>query len=259
MTPLFPALTLTHTQEGSGSQDDIQTLTYNDTVPDGNLNGGFKLIIKGLTVGNFGTNPSATFAATLLTQAGVTGVTVTGGPLKTSPLVFTTATATQATIQITSNTLTYSTTKWVPVINLIEYYEVVSNSIYAQTALWSTQAVYPTKTPTSGTVTLRLQTFVGQNQLTPVPYNCTAKQFKDAMAAISLNPLSYDVYGGPWPKPIVVEFKNSLRYQSQYRLTVVTNSLNNQAVPTIIPTGKQLLVTYHSQLKKHIVVRPGYV
>ncbi len=267
MVPLTPIVQIEVTQVGSGSVDDIQTMTLTKTYVaitqvSNNISGGFSIIVANKTVTGIPPNCSAAYMTTLLSQFQVTGIVVTGGDLGTNPLVFITASSAQSPIQLGKSTLEYKPSKWVPIVNVIDYEEVVTSSIYAATALWSQQSIWPDKTATSGTVVLKLQTYSGLATLPAIPFNCTAQQLLDAIVAgvssSQLNPASYEVYGGPWPKPLTIQFKNTLQYQSILRFQVLTNSLNNGAVPQIFPTGKQLLVSYHPQLKKYIVVRPGY-
>lgn len=258
LNPLKPILSFANTQIGTASQDDIQTLTCEPTANFGR----FKLVIEGLTTSFVSYNDSASYIQTRLTAAQITDVVVTGGPINVAPLVFTTTNKAQSNFSVTGSTLEYKPLRWVPSTTPVEYFEVVSSSLYSSTTTWNIQAIWLPSTPTSGTVALGIYMNVYSNPkiLPALPYNATAVQFKAAMdASLAVNTMNYDVYGGPWPKPIVVEFKNSLKYQSSRRFFVSTNSLAPSSSPVIAPIGKQVLVTKHSGMGKYIVTRPGYL
>ena len=250
MSPLKPSPKIVVTQQGSPTQDDIQELTA-DVKP---TTGNFRIASGSLKTAFLGGSSSVTQIQNAINAVFTVDVTVTGGPLGDAPIVITTSTAAQVPFKIVEDTTVVIPYKWVPATGLTDFVEVSSTSLYTTTGLNSTAAIWLSAAATSGTVTLRL---LGVNMT--VPYSCTAAQFKAAMAPLGINVLNYDVYGGPWPKPIVIEWKNSIRYTNQLVFTVVGASLNSNTIQvTVAGIGKQILVSYHQALGKHIVVRPGY-
>lgn len=262
MTPLVPKAVMTWTQVGDSTKDDIQTLSLDSQITASvNITGGFKLSIGGKTTINVGSNPTASYLKGALTTIGYSSIDVTGGPLQTADLVLTTPTAVQDEITITEQTMAIKPLRWLPAVTLVDFVDGINTStLYSTVPLQSTQCLYLTATPTTGQVILRLQTPTGQQQMQPLGPKATAKEFLAAMSSISgLNTASYEVYGGPWPKPIIVQFKNSLQYQSIYQFSTLTNSFDKSAVVTVSPIGKQVLVTYNSIAKIYVIVRPGYM
>lgn len=250
MNPLKPNPKITPIQQGSPTQDDIQHLTA-DVKP---TTGNFRIASGSLKTAFMAGSWSTTQIQNAINAVFSVDVTVTGGPLGDAPIVITTPTASQVPFKVIEDTTVVVPYKWVPSTGLTEFLEVTSNSLYTTVGINSIQAIWLSKAAASGTVTVRL---LGIN--ITVPYNCTAAQFKAAMAPFGINVLNYDVYGGPWPKPIVIEWKNSIRYTNQLVFSIAGASLGDNTIQVpVVGIGKQILVSYHQALGKHIVVRPGY-
>lgn len=254
MSVLKPSITFKRIQLGDGSTDDIQDLSAAIAA----TTGFFTVQIDDKTI-NLNTSTSAAGLKSSINSILPTGRkvdTVTGGPFGTAPFRFTTTHKAQPRFLIIKDTTESKPYKWTPATDKTEFYDIISNSLYSLIGLYNVQGVYLTKTPTQGNVTL---TCGSGGTMAQVPFNCTSGQFKTAMSQLNFNVANYDVYGGPWPKPIVIQFKNSLRYMDANRFAVTINGLDQGAIPTIIPLGKQILVSYNRDLGKYIVVRPGYI
>lgn len=252
MVPIAPTFTIVHTQLGvEALTDDIQTLSLSPAASDGT----WSLVIQGQKITFLGRSATATQLDNAITAKGITDVIVAGGPLGVMDITFTRVEKLMDLVKVEDNTLIITPLKWAPLARLVKFYEVISSSLYSTTPLWNQQAVYTSGNPGSGTITL---TIAGQTTI-QLPFNCTAIQFQTGMNAITnLNPANYEVFGGPWPKAIVLKFKNELQYQSVNRLVLGVNSFD-RGQPVIYPIGKQILVSRHAELGKYIVIRPGYI
>lgn len=246
---------LVRTQIGSGTQDDIQTLTFN-TPPS---SGAFKIQVPVERTGPINYNASALIIQEALrktTSLNNLGVTVTGPA--GGPFVITTPTKKMPPFQLDAYTIETSPLVWVPTRTQIRYYEGLGSMSlgYSAGKLYWSQIVQLTTGLKSGTMVL---TFQGM-QSSAIPYNATASQVKAALAGwYSLYPTEYDVVGGPFPdNPILITFGGRYQFNGS-PIVVATHSFGSNNSPIIYGAGKQLFVAKQSASGKYLVIRTPFL
>lgn len=248
------ALSFAHTQEGTESQDDIQTLTW-ESLPS---SGYYRIIIGGESTKKL--NWSATTAqiqAALNEMESLDDneIVVTG----TKPThIFTTTNQGMPDFDIDAGTLQIDKLIWVPTRKQVDYYEALGTMsiAYSSGTLGWSQVIELKTGITSGTMVLR---FKNQNS-SGINWNATAAQVKTALAGwTSTAATNYDVFGGPLPaKSILIQFKNELQFNSS-PITVATHSFGSTNNPTVYQTGKQLFVQRQSSSGKYLIVRTPFL
>lgn len=242
-----------HTQIGSDTQDDIQTLTF----PTPFVSGTYKLSLPEETTTALSWNANRAqiqAAADKLLTVGNGMIVVSGN----GPFIFTTKKRKMDDFSIDISKIDTGSPIWVPTRSQVKYYEALGSQTlgYSAGILYSSQVIELTKATSTGTMTLRFQ----NQDSAAIPYNATASQVAAALASwTNVGPSEIAVVGGQLPsKSIMIIFKG--RYQfNNTPITVLTHSFGSTNTPKIYGAGKQLLVAKQSSSGKYLVIRTPFL